>query len=266
MWTKLLYGALAIALPAVASAALNTNADSLGPEDRAIAQGNDFVALFALGRKSKPKTEFETTDAYAARIAEEGDSLRIGAVRLGGSLALRVGKITSNSFDAPLYYEYDADRRALSLCLHFSYPRYLDTKGGITEAAPFRVVEKVTPAGTYVGRNAYGVSVRIRKQYLVAMDVLLPVASVPNHCSTPNVVTPEEAKLLLPGAIAVIVGHATPPFVRNVKSHDEATISEPVDQYSTIDEMGFVADELILVHPIGGVFYREKAPPPARLP
>ncbi len=117
--------------------------------------GSDFMAVFN-ARQAKPKGEYETTEQYEKRIALIG----------GGDYAFRV---------TPQEIRYNADQGAFDVYMH-TEPVY---KGVILEAISHEdyaliVGTKDLPQGSYIGSNAMGAKVRVRKDTETQSAIVIP--------------------------------------------------------------------------------------------
>lgn len=246
-------------------AAISVPADALLPDDSSIAQGHDFLKIIGAALKIAPKSEFEATQDHEKRVKRDAAQPVYGSVTVSGQLALRLG-LASTDGHAAAYYKFDPEQQQLFACLPYSALRYAMTdRRVISDATPVRIAEKVTVTGSYVGRNAFNTTLRVRRQTLRAVDVLVLVASLRRECTEPMQMTSGDARRLLPTAILVIVGHLESPFSKMFETLGSSpTIQNPVDEHSFIVEAPFVADELVMVSPTDGIIFRQPAPPTAK--
>ncbi len=249
-----------------ASAGLSVPADALPPDDPSIAQGHDFIPLLNAALKIKAKSEFESGDEYRSRREQEASMSVYGSVSVRSKLALRLGVASSDKYDArAAYYKFDAEKQQLSACLPFSALGFASTERmTISRATKVRLAENIKVTGTYTGRNAFNVAVKVRRQTLRAVDLYVPVASLSQECAPSVAMSSVDARRLLKSAVMVVVGHLEPPFAKQVEFTGNPQIDNPIDEHAFIVEAPFVADELVLVSPSDGVIYRQPAPPPAQ--
>lgn len=255
--------ALAAALLACAAHGqhLTVPADTLDATDAAIGRGHDVAKLMAAAMKFKPKSEFESAADFAERATRFGEQTVYGSVRLAGKVALNVGLIESHENTRGYGYKYDADAGQLSVCAPTTGLRYITAGQSTYNAEPMWLWKKVVKNGSYVGRNAFGVRVNVQKQILVGARVLVPVGSYRSNCAKSIEMPSAEARRVVYGASLILVGRFTPPFGERYEDLDKATIDDPIEQVTSVDEAPFLVEEVVLVSR-GAIVYRQPAPEP----
>ena len=241
-----------------AAAALQVNADQLGPDDPKIAEGNDLLSIARVAGKIKRKTEFESKEAYRERAAAELQTLMPGKVSPIGLLALDMGKPTSSMFESPVYFEYKPETQQLRLCLPISGDHYVEVDDRHVATRSKRIFQRVVPKGAFTGRNAFNVRIQVKRQELTALEVRIVSAGI-DQCTPSMTLAPSEAEQAVKGGRIIALGYLLPPFLEIESGVNEATISDPIEESYAIGAMPFRVQELVLVTP-SAVIFRQLAP------
>lgn len=131
----------------------------------ALYRGADPVALYnalVQRRKRSAKGEFETSERYRQRIQREEGTPLLGHIGLNSVMAFEIPDLETS---------FDADAQTLLAVISLGYPKI-----GVGPALDKRSLElkfKPDPTTTYVGSNAFGVKVVVKRQRSSSYGLLL---------------------------------------------------------------------------------------------
>jgi len=257
-----LLGMALLCTAAQAAAFLDAPADLLAPDDPAIARGHNLLLVAVAALKAPQKTDFESQASYVERVAGLSGARIDGSVALGSQISVPMNKATDRDAGYPVEVKYDAERGVLRLCLNFLSRDYAQINGKLTKMTKYRVDEEVVQKGRFVGRNAFGVTVRARRQTLHAVEVQMPSGPYMGNCAAEMAMSNADAQAMLPSAVVVVTARLVPPFATIDRSIEQATIDDPIEEHRVITKVYMVAEELLLVIPGKTVVYRAKSPAP----
>jgi len=147
--------AIALTEPAYATAPPAMNTTKLPPGFIGQNPWEIYESLAAVGG---PRSEFETTEAYAARLA---------------AAPRRMVAATAELWSGDASLNYDADKARLTACLLLSNAGLMN--GGRTFPQSFPLLHEETGSGTYRRNDLYGASGAVRATY--AREVRLAINS-----------------------------------------------------------------------------------------
>jgi hypothetical protein len=165
------------------------DADHISPKYTGVPIGLAITAIEKLTRLTKG--EFETTADFEVRQKAAIDSSFLGNLKLTSILPFIVD-VQKRSYDAPLYYSYNADRAEVTLTDGASKKKYNGIGGAVHFSVfnqpslyTFTLSKNLDSKETYSASNAYGATVTVEKlgatEYAVATDSAesLTVANLP---------------------------------------------------------------------------------------
>lgn len=204
--------------------------------------GFNYAAFmnYALDQAPPAKSELETADEYAARLANIPMRAVYGKLSLRSNIAIK-GRMAGLSLSIPvgLAIQYDAEAQQVALC------RADDSPGYETWFAPVIATEKAGPK--YVGSNAFGVKRTVTpvERFTLTWDVDLGFGHI--GCFPSVALSREEAKRNLPAAYWIVFGHLTEGEPELSEKVETATIDNPVRTTSRAASMVFEATEILLI-------------------
>lgn len=216
--------------------------------------GNDCESIGSKLRSlDLGKGEFETTAAYAARLESISNAPVAGGVLVGSNVAF-VPESTP-------YSTYDADKSTMQLRTFFGAANMMVGPKIIGSAS---LTERETSSENYVGSNAYGKSVKVRKSFnqtcavgFVNMDQLRDTRRILQNISFQ--IDPSEAQALGKNMSVAYVGQITAPYYAKYSRYVEPKIDSPYESFWTGDTVLInLAEIIIFDKATGKILHRSK--------
>lgn len=238
-------------------------------------QGIDPELLYAVLEKrfdENIKGEFETTEAFKARIAKVESAPLVGDVTKDGLIPLSISK-ESDIFDR-VASRYDADKNELAVNIEMEAPIIGVQSDFNKRALPVKYVFR--PSSTYVGQNAYGAKVKIEKSYTYVFQILVEnfedflVKSRGTYKDTVTVklnMSPLVALAAKNDMRVLAMFRLRAPFFQKGYSRHEPTISEPRDSLAVYQYLVGDATQFWFYSYTTGEIYAKLQPrPSSKLP
>jgi hypothetical protein len=197
--------------------------------------GHDIAAIFQAVKSSpslQEKSEFESTAVFQARRAAFVSQPLFASLLPTAHLAFIVAE---GSTFAPRF-RYDADSQTLSLLLTATSEQFILDKHRPT-LDTILVQRVVRDSGTYVGTNAFGAKVEVRKtfaeEYGIAFEqhswIFPRSGGYERAFSYVMAMEPDQARTLKVDAGLLLICRLEEPWIRSTAHGHEATISEPYE-------------------------------------
>lgn len=216
--------------------------------------GHDFMRLAVAASKLEPKGEFETTDDFRKRIAAAIDRPVYGTVSLSSRL-IAIGWLSRSDSQMPgLNYSYNADAESMRVCVSDFAGDYGSPaiEGFSMWGAELPLHQEVKQLGSYIGSNAFGAKVRVKKSSATVTRLLVEASSPGSICTADVKVTRAEAKQVAERAMWAIVGHLAPPYYAVTATYTSPEISNPVEHMTTYRNLPFKMEQIALYDPRTG--------------
>lgn len=202
-------------------------------------KGHNCTRLVTAAKRLKlSKDEFETTQAYEARVRDSSNLPVFGSLTLGSNIAIK-GSTPS--------FKYDPENQLLEL----NYPVLHSKQRVGSESVNWDVIEILSiKESSYIGSNAYGATTRVsKKDSKVCGAILLWDRSSVHLIRFPlRQVTPDTARELKDNISVFHVGKLAPPFFQEVSSGTTPTRDSPWDWNYSGDGVVMYLNEMWLVN------------------
>jgi hypothetical protein len=177
--------------------------------------------------KSLLKSEYETTQQYQSRITglaeKDQDLLEARTFIFSNEVLYRKAKRLWNSERI----RYDADEQRITVAFGPS-----DTDTSSSGFKIYRLEEKITPLGSYLGANANGAVARIKKEDIHYRCLAFPKEAIPPEEMQFSYAGKFDAKRKTVLAIAVM-GDVVAPYLFGSLTYHDPTLRAPQDQKFT---------------------------------
>jgi hypothetical protein len=227
---------------------LSENADALPPSYK----GNDPKALYTAIKESKslaPKSEFESTAAFAQRQSGFRDEALVGNLKPTGMIAFVVGNKDGimNSVANPFSTQYDADAQVLNVLLRIKREQFiLDPDRPTLEAVG--LTSEILDRSEYIGTNAYGAQVKVTNLYTQDYGIAF---HVPSWLSLEDDTTqisipldPNAARALKPNLRGLLLCRLQEPWTRKTTQGSKATIDDPFEYLAGLNYLSVSVEQL----------------------
>jgi hypothetical protein len=238
-WPLLLVFAAATAVAGTPATPFDATADSVPKGFR----GLDCAAIVkAIKHQAPAKDEFESTDAYKARIAAVSSATLAPGLTLGDVLAIRVDpRAVSMEFDADQQEAtFSIDRS--NLVLAFSADKQ--------QLVPMVIAsQRVVQRRSYVGGNAFGARTTVSASTSTGCGVAMANEATNRMDYFTRAyakLDPETARAEKGHVAAILVGKPAAPFYGSFTRYSGATIDFPLE--SSIDGDAIFLDLTILYY------------------
>lgn len=223
-------------LPIYSTVPIDPKATSLPPQFRGV---NPEVLYNELERRAKQsKGEFETTEAFNARMRNLGATPLVGTI--SGDELIPLTLASGTTLLDKITSRYDADNEALGVSIEMSAPVIGVEMDFHKRSVPLR--HDVRSSESYVGQNAYGAKVIIQKTYADLYElIILNFQSFKSPRDTESTfgdvitaklkMSPTEAMTAKPNLRVLALVRLRDPFFLNGYVRHKPTVTEPTDTF-----------------------------------
>ena len=192
--------------------------------------GIDPVRLyFALQHSelTSRRQEFESTEAYNARLAAAAQRSILGSLTPSGPVAFLMHQHHDPLDQSPLQVSYDADTQAFSISVNFGAVKDYELPSDMQPLVTFMTVRVHTVDRSYMASNAMGVRVKVDEEVYQAFGAGLRNGHA-NFASFHLPVGATAAPRLKPLLAVALAGHLRAPWIGFDSYLSEATVREPM--------------------------------------
>lgn len=204
-------------------------------------RGVDYLGLITSFKRPPVKGEYESSAAYAEKIAAWADKAQIGEVLISAPIAVELPQLPGGSITS----KYDADENKLTY--------RIDTHDVWGDGSVVRRINYFVNAKNLGKRKAV---TRMGVPFMVSGFDVSTVGVFLNKkigdFSLEVDAKPEEAKRLRKDGVMFVIGRVVAPYIYSYKSNNTASLDSPVETREHEFGLVFEASEIVFVDGASG--------------